>query len=88
MHVLTLSLVALREGVTYSRARRLGWRLPVIALAVFALGPASFVAGIAVRGAFAQPGTNTLYACVGERSGPAPTLVDITFSYWCVDASG
>lgn len=52
-----------------SRARELGWRLPLLGLTIMAVALASFAVGIAVRGALAQPSTNTIYACKGERSG-------------------
>lgn len=59
----------LKEGVMASRARELGWRLPLLGLVIMAVALAGFAAGIAVRGALAQPGVNTIYACMGDRSG-------------------
>lgn len=52
-----------------ARARELGWWLPLLGLVIMAVALASFAAGIAVRGALAQPGVNTIYACKGDRSG-------------------
>jgi hypothetical protein len=41
----------------------------VIGLSLGALLLAVFAAGMATRGVFAQPDGNTIYACMGERSG-------------------
>lgn len=52
-----------------SRLLALGWRLPVMGLAVLAVGLASFASGAVARNAIAQPDSETIYACKGERSG-------------------
>jgi hypothetical protein len=52
-----------------SRARGYGWRLPVAGFAVLVIALASFAAGVAMREAFAQPTSGTIYACKGDRSG-------------------